>query len=116
MLEYNDLVEDAFMHPQFVLPKDLEHDSLRQSQAGERPQGVWFGLYYDVVESKIFYKVYGSPYAIAAVETLARQVSAGELALGQALDTEKLRQKLEMPFPYMNVLLKLEDAWLALAD
>lgn len=116
MLEYNNLVEDAFMHPQFVLPSNISLDSLKQSQAGARPHGVWFALYYDPIARKLYYKVYGSPYAIAAVETLARLVAEGGLSLGQAFDAESLRQQLNMPYPYMNVLINLEDAWLALSE
>ena len=114
MPEYNSLVEDAFMHPQFVLPANISLDSLKQAQAGARPHGVWFALYFDENQNKLFYKVYGSPYAIAAVETIARQVASGSLDLNKDLDTEALRQALDMPYPYMNILIKLEDAWLDL--
>ncbi len=116
MLEYNTLVENAFMHPQFVLPNELDLETLKQSQAGARPHGVWFALYYDSETKKLYYKVYGSPYAIAAVENLARQVAHDNLRLGQALDVENLRQQLDMPYPYMNVLIILEDAWLGLSE
>ena len=104
------------MHPQFVLPKNSSLESFKQVQAGARPNGVWFALYFAEKTNKLYYKVYGSPYAIAAVETIARQVSVGSLKIGQNLDTEVLRQALDMPFPYMNVLIKLEDAWLALKN
>ena len=116
MLEYNSLVEDAFMHPQFVLPDNIPQDSLKQAEAGTRPHGVWFALFFDVTDNKLYYKVYGSPYAIAAVETIARQIADDSLKLGQSFDSEALRKALDMPFPYMNVLILLEDAWLALAE
>ncbi len=115
MLEYNALVENAFMHPQFVLPNNISLDLLQHSQAGARPHGVWFALYFDCNATKLYYKVYGSPYAIAAVETLARLVADGNLSIGQAFDAESLRQQLNMPYPYMNVLIKLEDAWMGLS-
>ena len=104
------------MHPQFVLPANISLDSLKQGQAGARPHGVWFALYFDESQNKLFYKVYGSPYAIAAAETIARQVAKGSLDLNKDLDTETLRQALEMPYPYMNILIKLEDAWLDLKN
>ncbi len=104
------------MHPQFVLPANISLDSLKQGQAGARPHGVWFALYFDESQNKLFYKVYGSPYAIAAAETIARQVANGSLDLNKDLDTETLRQALEMPYPYMNILIKLEDAWLDLKN
>ena len=116
MLEYNSLVEDAFMHPQFVLPDNISLDSLKKTEAGTRPHGIWFALYFNVAENKLYYKVYGSPYAIAAVETIARQIADNKLKLGQNFDSEALRQELDMPFPYMNVLIQLEDAWMALAE
>ena len=75
MPEYNTLVENAFMQPQFVLPANASLVSLKQSHAGARPHGVWFALYFDSRANKLYYKVYGSPYAIAAVETLARLVA-----------------------------------------
>jgi len=115
MLEYNSLVEDAFMHPQFILSKNISSGLFKHSEAGARPHGVWFALYFDELANRLYYKVYGSPYAIAAVETIARQVADGQLQLGQSFDTENLRQALEMPFPYMNALITLEDAWFALA-
>ena len=111
MLQYNDFVEEAFANPRFVLEMQTPDENLILSQAGERPRGVWFKLAFDTQSRKLFYKVYGSPYVIAAVEYLAREVAQGNLSLGEELPLEQMRQALDMPYPYMHSLLTLEDAW-----
>lgn len=116
MLQYNEFVNEAFAHPRFVLDTQAPDDNLITSQAGERPRGVWYKLAFDTQSRKLFYKVYGSPYAIAAVEYLAREVDQGKLLLGAELPLEQMRQALDMPYPYMHSLLTLEDAWNGLHD
>jgi len=111
MLQYNQCVVDAFSDPKYVLViNEVNADSI-VSEAGERERGVWFKLVFDTGSRLLYYKVYGSPYAIAAVELLANQVATGSIDAGVELDLESLRAKLDMPYPYMHILLTLEDAW-----
>ena len=116
MLQYNDFVNQAFSEPKFVLKPEFDTVSSIVSEAGERPRGVWFRLFFESPTQKIYYKVYGSPYAIAAVEMLARKVAEKDLQLGTTLDLEVFRESLDMPYPYMNILLTLEDAWNQLGE
>jgi len=111
MLEYNQRVMDAFSDPQYVLDTNKVKVNCHESEAGERERGVWFKLVFDVDAHLLYYKVYGSPYAIAAVELLARQVATGNMKIGDTLQLESIREQLDMPYPYMHILITLEDAW-----
>ncbi|MBT8141556.1 MAG: hypothetical protein HKN88_02210 [Gammaproteobacteria bacterium] len=113
-MQYNTFVSEAFSNPRHLFDEQVELSRTEQSSAGAREQGVWFKLIFDQPNHRLYYKVYGNPYAIAAAEYLAREVSAKSIEIGQKLDLENLRELLDMPYPYLHILLSLEDAWNAL--
>jgi len=112
-MHYNDFVTQSFANPEYVLQKQ-DVSTLKQSKGGQRDTGVEYTLFFDKAENKIFYKCYGSPYAIAAAEGVSKRFANGELNLGDKFDLEALKDKLEMPYNYFFILIALEDAWLGL--
>lgn len=116
MLQYNSLVDEAFLNPQYVFNGEVSGKNLNliTAEAGERPRGVWFKLFFNPDTRRVYYKVYGSPYAIAAAEWLAAALAEGRLSLGTNFDAETLRVILDMPYPYLHILITLQDAWLEL--
>jgi hypothetical protein len=114
MLNYNHLVKTAFKAPQYAVQGDSDIIGCVSGQAGDRKNGVLFLLYYSPEKKSLRYKVYGNPYAIAAAEWLANETSLRRLNPGDPLDIDMIRELLDMPFSYLNILLCLEDAWNAL--
>jgi len=114
-MQYNNFVQTSFSDPQYVAPHTVNADWVK-AEGGERSQGVYFQLFYtaETGVEQLFYKVYGSPYAIAAVESVCQEVRDQTLKLGDALVLERIREKLDLPHANMYILLALEDAWLGL--
>ena len=111
MLNYNHLVKSAFKAPQYAVQGDSDIIGYVLAEAGDRKNGVMFLLYYSAEKNSLRYKVYGNPYAIAAAEWLANETSLRRLSPGDPLNKDSIRELLDMPFSYLNILLCLEDAW-----
>lgn len=119
-MQYNQMVNKAFAQPKYVFAQEQDHvqgqgSAWRSAKGGARESGAKFSLYLNVEESLLKYRVYGNPYAIAAAEFLCQKFNAGQLSLGENLDTEAIKEQLEMPYAYFYILLALEDAWLGLS-
>ena len=114
MLNYNHLVKTAFEAPQYAVQNESDVIGCVSGEAGDRKNGVLFVLYYSAEKNTLRYKVYGNPYAIAAAEWLANETSLRRLSPGDQLNKDSIRELLDMPFSYLNILLCLEDAWNAL--
>jgi len=110
-LQYNGFVRSAFANPQYIFTNDDSNEHYQTGIGGDRETGVEFKLFLDSKNQSLQYKFYGSPYALAAAEYLCSRFDAKQLSLGDDLDLEILKSKLDMPYNYFFILIALEDAW-----
>jgi len=107
-LEYNEFVRLAFADPKHIARQGFAG---KQSKGGLRESGVEYFLIFDKENQLLKYKVYGSPYAIAAAEWLCERFNQQVLTFNDTLDLETIKSELAMPYNYFFILLALEDAW-----
>ncbi|HET7569784.1 MAG TPA: iron-sulfur cluster assembly scaffold protein [Gammaproteobacteria bacterium] len=110
-MAYSEQVLAHFRHPRHAGP--LGGPNVRTGTAGSRRQGVFVRFQVAIADGRIAdagYRVYGSPYAIAACSLAAESIIGRAADAGSLPPGRELADALEFPVEQTGVALIVEDA------
>lgn len=115
---YNDLVKTYFFKPNHIGVIDLDSPFSGHSRVGEPGQSTFFDLYLQCSKQggieKLCFKAVGSPYLIAALESLCHRLQ-GKSIHETAVAYQDLVQELDIPRSQYPVALQVVQTYEHLA-